>query len=129
MERKLNYEVKMRFFESPNFDIDSTGEEVVLARLTTKAAAEAFVRFQVIEILRYHCGYHIHDVHDIPADSGFSVDRSDSNVFCTIRFEEHATNIFNIERICPECGCNPQDEPYFMEPTHCPDCGFDFSEG
>ena len=28
--------------------------------------------------------------------------------------------------ICPNCGCNPQDEPYCMEPTHCPKCGYDF---
>ena len=27
---------------------------------------------------------------------------------------------------CPNCGCNPQDEPYCMEPTHCPKCGYSF---
>lgn len=123
MERKLNYEVKMRFFESPNFSMLSQGEEVVLAHLTTKEAAEAFVRFQVIEILRYYCGYHIHDICDIPADSGFSVDMTDKEAFCVIRYHEYATNIFNIEKICPNCGCNPQDKPYCMEPTHCPNCG------
>ena len=24
---------------------------------------------------------------------------------------------------CPNCGCNPADEPYAMEFTHCPECG------
>lgn len=123
MERNLNYEVKMRAFESPNFSMLSQGEEMVLARLTTKEAAEAFVRFQVIEILRYYCGYHIHDIHDIPKDSEFSVDLSDPDVFCIIRCGMYSTNIFKIEKICPNCGCNPQDEPYCMEPTHCPICG------
>ena len=27
---------------------------------------------------------------------------------------------------CPNCGCNPQDAPYYMEPTHCPECGHIF---
>ena len=85
----------------------------------------AFVRFQVIEILRYYCGYHLHDIHDIPADSGFSVDMSDPDAFCIVRYHEYSTNIFKIEKICPNCGCNPQDEPYCMEPTHCPVCGSD----
>ena len=25
---------------------------------------------------------------------------------------------------CPNCGCNPKQEPYCMEFTHCPKCGF-----
>lgn len=29
---------------------------------------------------------------------------------------------------CPNCGCNPQDEPYCMVPTHCPQCGYIFKE-
>ena len=28
--------------------------------------------------------------------------------------------------ICPNCGCNPQDEPYCMVATHCPKCGYIF---
>ena len=24
---------------------------------------------------------------------------------------------------CPNCGCNPNEEPYAMEATHCPQCG------
>lgn len=27
---------------------------------------------------------------------------------------------------CPNCGCNPQDEPYCMVATHCPKCGYIF---
>lgn len=27
---------------------------------------------------------------------------------------------------CPFCGCDPTKEPYAMEPTHCPQCGYDF---
>lgn len=27
---------------------------------------------------------------------------------------------------CPMCGCNPNEEPYAMEPTHCPMCGYNF---
>ena len=33
-----------------------------------------------------------------------------------------------LKTICPNCGCNPQDAPYFMEPTHCPMCGHIFNE-
>ena len=27
---------------------------------------------------------------------------------------------------CPNCGCNPQNEPYCMVATHCPKCGYIF---
>ena len=27
---------------------------------------------------------------------------------------------------CPNCGCNPQNEPYHMVATHCPKCGYIF---
>lgn len=27
---------------------------------------------------------------------------------------------------CPNCGCNPNEEPYAMEATHCPQCGYNF---
>ena len=28
---------------------------------------------------------------------------------------------------CPNCGCNPQDAPYYMVATHCPKCGYIFT--
>ena len=28
--------------------------------------------------------------------------------------------------ICPNCGFNPANEPYVMEATHCPKCGYIF---
>lgn len=30
------------------------------------------------------------------------------------------------EIICPNCGCNPEDAPYYMVATHCPKCGYVF---
>lgn len=27
---------------------------------------------------------------------------------------------------CPNCGCDPHTEPYCMETTHCPMCGYIF---
>lgn len=27
---------------------------------------------------------------------------------------------------CTNCGCDPAKEPYAMEPTHCPMCGYNF---
>lgn len=30
--------------------------------------------------------------------------------------------------ICPNCGCNPQEEPYCMIATHCPKCGYNFKD-
>jgi hypothetical protein len=30
--------------------------------------------------------------------------------------------------ICPNCGCDPTKEPYVMEPTHCPVCGYAFEK-
>jgi hypothetical protein len=32
-----------------------------------------------------------------------------------------------INFICPNCGCNPQEEPYYMVATHCPICGYIFT--
>lgn len=32
-----------------------------------------------------------------------------------------------INYICPNCGCNPQEEPYCMIATHCPMCGYIFT--
>ena len=32
-----------------------------------------------------------------------------------------------MDGICPNCGCNPQDEPYCMVATHCPQCGYGFN--
>lgn len=29
-------------------------------------------------------------------------------------------------RICPNCGFDPTKEPYVMETTHCPKCGWNF---
>ena len=29
---------------------------------------------------------------------------------------------------CPNCGFNPAEEPYCMEPTHCPMCAYSFPE-
>ena len=34
----------------------------------------------------------------------------------------------NEKILCPNCGCDPQEEPYCMEPTHCPLCGMNLSE-
>lgn len=31
-----------------------------------------------------------------------------------------------MQSICPNCGCNPQNEPYCMVATHCPMCGYLF---
>lgn len=28
---------------------------------------------------------------------------------------------------CQNCGCNPQDAPYYMVATHCPKCGYIFT--
>lgn len=33
----------------------------------------------------------------------------------------------NKKVLCPNCGCNPEAEPYCMEPTHCPICGMNLS--
>lgn len=30
--------------------------------------------------------------------------------------------------VCPNCGFNPQEEPYCMELTHCPKCGYVFGQ-
>lgn len=27
---------------------------------------------------------------------------------------------------CPNCGCDPTKDPYAMELTHCPKCGYNF---
>ena len=31
-----------------------------------------------------------------------------------------------MSKLCPFCGCNPMEEPYAMEATHCPQCGYIF---
>jgi hypothetical protein len=125
--KNFEFEIKQRFFESPNFSMFSDGEEIALARVTTKAAAEAYVRIVALDIVRDLCGAHIHDFNEIPSDDPVKVE-FDRESFCIIRYGDVTAHIFNIERICPDCGCNPKDEPYCMEPTHCPACGHIFED-
>ena len=122
----LSFVVKMRFFESPNFSMTSDGEEVVLAQVTSQETARLFVNSYALEVLKECCGNDLARIEDIPDDSGFSVEYSeDKSVIQRIRFDEYIACLFTIEKTCPNCGCNPQNEPYCMEETHCPQCGIE----
>lgn len=122
----LSFVIKMRFFESPNFSMTSDGEEVVLAKVPSQETARLFVNSYAIEVLKEYCGAALTRVEDIPDDSGFSVKyNGDGSVIQRICFNEYTACLFTIEKLCPNCGCNPQDEPYCMEATHCPQCGME----
>lgn len=125
MERKFRYEIKHRFFESPNFSMFSEGEEVAIARLATKDAAKLLAEFYVLTIVNELLPYHIEDLMDLD-DPCVSLVITDNEY--KICYDELTAGIVTIEAICPECGCNPHDEPYCMEATHCPECGYVFKE-
>lgn len=125
MERQFHYEIKHRFFESPNFSMFSEGEEVVIARITTKDAAKLLVEPLVLAIVNNLLPYHVENLMDLN-DPCVSVTINDNEY--KICYEELTAGIVTIEAICPECGCNPHDEPYCMEATHCPECGYVFQE-
>lgn len=93
MNEKLNFKVVMRFFESPNFNLTSDGEEVLLARANSRESAEAFARMYALEILREYYGRLLHDFSECNGD--FTVD-FDGDDFCVVRFDEYIANIINI---------------------------------
>lgn len=126
-EKALSYLVKMRFFESPNFSMTSDGEEQVLAQTASKEMAVMFIEKYALEVLQSYCERSTTSIADLTKDSGFSVEYDEKdNFICTICYEKFTVCSFKIERVCPNCGCNPNDEPYCMEPTHCPQCGYSF---
>lgn len=126
----LRYKVVMTFFESPNFNLTSDGETVELARVCTREAAELFVEAYALEILRhYNNNPHLKDFSDC-GDDEFEADFEadpDGNDYCIIQWNECIANIFTIIELCPNCGCDPTEEPYALAPnTHCPQCGYVF---
>ena len=125
MERKFNYEVKQRFFDSPNFSMCSDGEEVVIARVADKATAVLLVESILIDIINTMFDNNITRLVDLN-DEVLSIRLEDNKYI--LGYQEYTAQIFTIEPICPECGCNPQDEPYCMEANHCPACGYVFKE-
>lgn len=84
---------------------------------TTKAELTGiYWNEDIYETLSKHFGVKVTSVHSDSCDylGVWIVYKEDD-----VDFKKDAT-------ICPNCGCNPQDEPYCMEPTHCPKCGYDF---
>ena len=123
MERILNYEIKQRFFESPNFSMCSDGEEVVIARVATLDAAKVMAEAYLVAIINTMIDKPIDNVLDLN-DDVISVSVEDGKYI--VHYEDLTAQIISIEKICPNCGCNPHDEPYCMEVTHCPECGHVF---
>lgn len=125
MERKFNYEIKHRFFESPNFSMFSEGEVVVVAKVDTRESAKIFAEALVLDLVNYLLPYPLDNLIDLD-DPCVAVVVKDNEYI--IGYQELTAAIVTIERICPNCGCNPHDEPYCMEITHCPECGHIFAK-
>ena len=123
MERKFNYEIKQRFFEPPNFSMCSDGEEVVIARVANKEMAVSFIEAVMVDIINSMFELNLVNLVDLN-DHDLSI-RIEGNQYI-LGYQEYTAQIFTVEPICPACGCNPQDEPYCMEATHCPQCGYAF---
>jgi hypothetical protein len=123
MEKIFNYELKQRFFESPNFSMCSDGEEAVIARVATLDAAQIMLEAYMVAIINTMIDKPINSVLDLN-DNVISVTIEDGKYI--IHYEDLTAQILTIEQICPNCGCNPQDEPYCMAATHCPECGHIF---
>ena len=125
MERKFRYEIKHRFFDSPNFSLCSDGEEVVIAKIDTIESAQIFAEALVLELVNYLLPYPLDKLIDLDDPCVSLLVKNNEYI---IGYQELTAAIVTIEQICPECGCNPKDEPYCMDATHCPECGHIFKE-
>ena len=125
---RLNFEVKMRFFEPPNFSLTSEGEEVVLARVCNLEAAQIFVKAYALEALHELGETNLNSIYDLTPEDDFGVTFNVGDIYMAVMFGKEVEDMvtvmdFKIERVCPACGYNPNDQPYCMDPTHCPICG------
>jgi predicted Zn-ribbon and HTH transcriptional regulator len=128
-ERHMKYELKYTFFEAPNFSLTSNGETVVLGKLHNYDTADLFAKAYAVAVIN-SLGCDVKSIEDLKVDDDFCVEfdneRKEYTVYYKTNHESVIVCILSIEAICPHCGCNPHDEPYCMEPTHCPKCGYVF---
>lgn len=101
----------------------SDGEEVVIARVANKEMAVSFVEAVMVDIINSMFELNLVNLVDLN-DPDLSI-RIEGNQYI-LGYQEYTAQIFTVEPICPACGCNPQDDPYCMEATHCPQCGYTF---
>ena len=65
---------------------------------------------------------------DFNTKDWFIYDEETGLNICLCNTKEEAEKYVNenLKTKCSNCGCNPQEAPYYMEATHCPECGHIF---
>lgn len=126
----MKYELKYTFFESPNFSFAGEPETVVLARVEKEEVAQILAKAYAAEVIS-SLGQKINSLKELKSDDVFGYTCNVAGNYLTLFYgvEDPAVIAhFTIEKLCPDCGCNPNSSPYYMEPTHCPQCGHIFEE-
>ena len=126
----MKYELKYTFYEAPNFSLTGQPETVVLARVDNEEFAKLFAKAYAVEVIN-SLGHQINSLKDLTSEDVFSYTCNDTCSYLTLFYGIDDPVIvahFTIELLCPECGFNPNSSPYYMEPTHCPQCGHVFKE-
>jgi hypothetical protein len=126
----MKYELKYHFFESPNFSLTGSPETVVLAQVENPESAKIFAKAYAAEVIS-SLGHPINSLKELTSDDVFGYTCNVAGDYLTIMYGLDDPVIvarFTIEKLCPNCGCNPNSSPYYMEPTHCPKCGHVFEE-
>ena len=102
----LLYEIKLVFFESPNFSLCSDGEEIILGRVNSESAARIFCKAYVLESLK-SMGEEIVNLDDLSQDGPWKVEYDRDNAYLTLFYGDAIAQIYKIEMVCPACGVNP----------------------
>ena len=124
---RLDYVVKMRFFEAPNFSLTSDSEEVVLARVQNHEAAQVFSKSYALEAMRELGASHLKSLDDLKTEDDFGVTFNVGEVYLSVTFGKTIGNMvtvmdFKIEQDCPNCGY-AQYPTCCMSMDHRPACG------
>lgn len=111
MGSNLLYEVKLCFYEPPNFSMCADKEEVVLARLNSMKAAQIFCKAYALASLQ-SLGENIKTFEDLELDPNnpWSVVYDVNNIYLSLVYQnKYVAHLYRIEMVCPNCGVNPND--------------------
>jgi hypothetical protein len=119
------YVINQICFFPPNFSMFDAGEIVKVAECDDLNMANIVVESLMTCIINGLIDEPIKNIVDLNDDMIY-VEVVDDQY--RIGYGDVTAAIFVIKEICPNCGCNPEDEPYCMKPTHCPQCGHIFED-
>jgi hypothetical protein len=118
------YSIKYNYYEPPNFELCHELHQTILD--TASDLAEAKTK-------AYNIGKSIQA--DLPGTSlDFDYTRArkrkkaNSKTLCVVRYEDVVVGVLSLvlpsgEKLCSNCGSNPNDEPYCISAGPCPYCG------